>query len=574
MATAKETNEVQSDDLGAVRSRLVELAAEGRIDDLIELVIDLLARVRHDNSALTLRLRNALRIIYGRKSEKISAEQLSLMFDELKGAAPAIAKEIVDEAKGEAPQPPDAGGANGPKQEKPRKPRDRGGRSPLPPGLPRVEKNNELSAADRLCKTCGKPRHTIGYLVSEILEFIPAQLIVIEERREKVACSDCDGCIETAPSEKVMDRGRPGPNLLATIVVSKLEDSLPLYRQSKMLGRDSVYISDSTLGDWFAFATDVIAPIAALIGKCALASGVINTDDTTLRVLDRTHPKGSRTGRMWSFLGDRKWAAFLYAPDWKAEHPGEFLEHYTGFVQGDGYAGYSAQVGPPGHEHIVVPDERRLGCGMHVRRPFEAATKLGDARGAIAIALFRKLYAIERTCKDEQLTTEQRHLRRQEQSIPVLVELKNWIDTIHPTLIPKEPLYKATTYARNQWSYFMRCFSDGRFEIDNGAAERELRRIVLGENNFLFAGSDKGAERLAIGYTIVATCMLQGVNPVAYVADVIELLQAGWPVARLAELLPERWQQTRAAEAAARTHALLRSAKLPDLSAPAVAPPK
>lgn len=209
MATAKETNGAQSDDLKAIRSRLVELAAEGRVDDLIELVIDLLTRVRHDNSALTLRLRNALRLIYDRKSEKISAEQLSLMFDELKGAAPEFAKEIADEAKGEASQSIDDGEASGPKSAKPRKPRERGGRSPLPPGLPRVEKTNAVAEADRPCKTCGRLRHTIGYVVSEILEFIPAHFIVIEERREKLACSDCDGSIEAAPSEKVMDRGLP-----------------------------------------------------------------------------------------------------------------------------------------------------------------------------------------------------------------------------------------------------------------------------------------------------------------------------------------------------------------------------
>jgi len=154
-------------------------------------------------------------------------------------------------------------------------------------------------------------------------------------------------------------------------------------------------------------------------------------------------------------------------------------------------------------------------------------------------------------------------VRRRELSVPVLTELRGWIDWLHPALVPGEPLYRATTYARNQWEFFERCFTDGRFEIDNGLAERGLRLVVLGERNYLFAGSEAGALRLAIGYTIVTTYRLQGVDPVAYLGDVIELLQNGWPQTRLREFLPDEWQRTRAADAKARTDALLRAAKLP-----------
>lgn len=557
VAVTRETVEKRSEDLGAVRAKLGELAAEGRIDDLVALVMELLARYRNDNASLAFRLTNALRMLYGRSSEKVSAAQLSLMFDALDQTAPEGARQIVDQAAAAAE--PEQEPATAP----PQRPRKRGGRRPLPANLPRVSSPVPVADEERPCPSCGTPRKTMGWISSEILEFVPAQLIVIDERREKVACPKCEAHVSAAPSEKVMDGGRPGPRLLASIIVSKLDDSLPLYRQSKISARGAVHIPDSTLGDWYAFGTDVMAPIAEVIGQVALESFMMNTDDTELRVLDKKHPKGSKRGRMWAFLGDRKWAAFRYAPNWSAEHPGEFLLGYPGYVQGDGYAGYGSTVGPPGKQHVVVIPERRLGCGMHVRRPFEAAAKAGDARGAVALAYFRKLYDVERACKAEELEPGARLVRRCEYSVPVLKELRAWIDALHPALVPGEPLHKATTYARNQWVYFERCFTDGRFEIDNGLAERGLRLVVLGERNYLFAGSEAGARRLAVGYTIVSTCRLQNVDPQAYLGDVIELLQNGWPQARLRELLPDEWQRTRAADAKARTDALLRAAKLP-----------
>src|SRR5690606_22426601 len=125
-------------------------------------------------------------------------------------------------------------------------------------------------------------------------------------------------------------------------------------------------------------------PIAYLIARCALQSSYINLDDTTLRVQDRKNPKGIKKGRLWCVAAQKPYVAFFYAPDWKADHAAEFLEGFEGFVQGDGYAGYSRALGPPGNEAPLVAPERRLGCGMHIRRKFEAAADGGDARGAIA----------------------------------------------------------------------------------------------------------------------------------------------------------------------------------------------
>ncbi|MEO8797864.1 MAG: IS66 family transposase [Polyangiaceae bacterium] len=243
--------------------------------------------------------------------------------------------------------------------------------------------------------------------------------------------------IVVADSEKVMEGGRPGPALLAHIVVSKFQDSLPLYRQCQIYERAGVSIASSTIGDWTAFALEVLEPIATRIISRVLSSFVIGADDTGLRVLDRNDPRGVKKGHIWGYVGDCKLVAFDYTKDWKSDGPAEFLRRFRGFMQGDGYAGFDRALKPDDDdEAAVVPENRRLGCGMHVRRKFEAAAQAGDARGVIAVAYFKKLYEIERSCKDEGLTADARKARRAELSMPILDELFAWVSTLHPKLVP------------------------------------------------------------------------------------------------------------------------------------------
>lgn len=347
----------------------------------------------------------------------------------------------------------------------------------------------------------------------------------------------------TAPSDKVMDRGRPGPGLLAHLLVKKLQDAMPLYRQAQDYARSGMKLSPSTLGDWASFGLDVLAPIAERIHQRVFADFYVRADDTGLRVLDRDHPQGVKRGHIWAFVGSAQSAplvAFAYAPSWEAEHPAALLQDFTGFLQGDGYAGYAAMLRDDDGQRIV-PEERQLGCGMHLRAKFEKAAAAGDARAAIALAYFKAIYRIEASCKDDRLSPEARQARRDELSLPKVNDLYGWIRELQPQLVPNTPLYAAVTYALHQELLWRRCFSDGRFEIDNGEVERQLRRVPLGRKNYLFAGSDKGAERLAIGYTVFGSCHLHGVNPLAWATDVIEKLQRGWPNARIDELLPDAW---------------------------------
>ncbi len=356
---------------------------------MLDAVVGLVSELQKDNQKLGDRVRELLRKLYGRKSEKVSAAQLSLFFAALDDQAPEGAKEALGKAN--VPQP----------EQSPKRASSHKGRAVLPADLPREEVVVALSESERRCPECGEARKTIGHVESEVLEFRPAHFVILVEKREKVACEKCEANVAVADSEKVMDRGRPGPGLLANILVEKHDDSMPLERQSKLYARYGVRIAPSTIGDWYRFGAEVILPLAALISLLTLESFVVNADDTGHRVQDPTHKNRIKRGRFWCFVGDRQFVTFHYAPDWKAEHPGEFLRNFENFVQCDDYAGYSSEVGPPDERHIVVADDRRLGCGMHIRRKFEIALGAGNPDAAIAIAFFRRLYDLERTFKEQ-----------------------------------------------------------------------------------------------------------------------------------------------------------------------------
>lgn len=522
-------------DLDAVRALLEDLASKGRTDEAIDLAVDLLGRVRDDNTALHVRLMQALRDRYGRRSEKVSAEQLRLFLDQIAEEVPAGAVPSAD-----AP-------ADEEKKKRNRKPKQ--GRKPLPAHLPREPYIVPVPADQRCCTECGAEKKTIGYLDSEVLEFRPARFVVLVPRREKVACPKCEAHVSIADDDKLAPRMRPGPGLLADLIVGKWQDALPIERQADRYKRLLVDLPASTLVDWAAFGLDMLAPVARRIAQLVLGSTYIQADDTTLKVLDPSRKPAVKRGHLWAFVGmDVKLTSFLYAPNWAADDPADFLSVFTGHLQGDGYAGFDKILEPPeGDTEPIVSGERRLGCGMHIRRRFENAAKLGDARGAVALAYFRKLYAIEEACKAQGLSHEQRHVRRQTESMPIVRELYAWIEKLHPTLVPSSKIYDATRYAMKQKDAWLRCFTDGKFEIDNGEVERQLRRVGVGRNNFLFAGSDQGAVRAAIAYTVLASCRMHNADPFAYVRDVLEKIGDGWPQARLDELLPQSWTAASAA---------------------------
>ena len=525
-----------ADNMEQIRDVLLSMAGEGQVNALVELVIDMLSKMQDQNTALQLRVHELLKSKFGRSSEKLTSEQLDMFLGILGGeAAQSTAETEATEEQVEAPS----------KRRKKKRRAAPHGRKPLPLDLPRVEEKHQVEGDERHCEHCGVDRVCIGHEASEVLEFEPARLFVRSIMREKLACpnTDCEGGVVVAPAPlKVIDKGLPGPGLLADIVVNKYKDHLPLYRQQQRYARLGVDLSRSTLGAWVAAAADLLSPLAERLGELALAAYLLQTDDTHLKVMDDRRKPAIKKGALWCYIGDSLYVYFHYTPTREQKGPLAFLQARVGWLQADGYTGYDALF--KGAAALAI----EVGCWMHARRYFVKALDAGDMRAAWPIKQIKTLYEVEREANELNASPEQRFAMRQERSLPVLNDLGKWIAEAAKTEVPKTPMYKALTYSINQWQALLRFTEDGLLPIDNGAVERMIRIVALGRKNYLFAGSDEGARRAAILYSIMGSCTLAEVNPWEYLQDVLMKLAGDWPYARLDELLPSEWKKRQASK--------------------------
>lgn len=534
-------------DLEDVRAHALHLAKEVGIEHALDLLLELLASARGSNDALTARVHTLLRTLYGRSSEKTSVEQLLLAFEKLGGEVPPAAQPSDSEA------PADNENGKAPDDEKATEAPSRKGhaRRALPAHLPRETKKVPASLEERVCSACGHARRPDGHRTTSYLEFRPAAFFILDVERERWTCPHCSEPPVVADDDAHFDAGRPGPGLVSKIIVDKAADGMPIERQSKAILRLGITLSPSTLGEWFSWGCDLLEPLGNRLFERARACTYLQADDTGLKVLDRAKKPSVKRGHLWCFVGyDAERAptvAFRYTPTWEAVHAETLLCGFKGVLQGDGYAGFETMAAASGGRAApTLPDDRRLGCGMHIRRKFEAAFDAGDARGAIALGFFRKIYAIEDRVRRS--SCEDRLAARRTESIPVVDALYAWIASLEPArVLPGTPLAKARTYAINQEARWRRCFASGLYFIDNGEPERQIRYPAQGRRAYLFAGSDDGARRLATAYTLIAACRVEGINAWEYLTDVLEKLASNWPRARLDELLPRAWKATRAA---------------------------
>ena len=302
----------------------------------------------------------------------------------------------------------------------------------------------------------------------------------------------------------------------------------------KIFEREGMDLASSTLSDIVAAVHDALEPLARRIQQHALASHVLQVDDTGIKVLDKDSPAGAIRGHLWAMLGDQKWAAFSFSRTWEAKWPQALLQGRQGWMQADAYAGFDAiyQLG----KAIEV------GCWAHARRGLFECVEAGDARAAVGLELIQQLYAVEAEATAEGVGHEQRQERRQQRSRPITEKLLAWISQTHGAAPPKSPLARALGYCINQWEALMRYLDDGRLSIDNTACERALRPIAVGRKNYLFAGSETGGRRAATAYTLLGTAALAKLEPWAYLRDVLQRLIDGWPNSRIDELLPPNWK--------------------------------
>ena len=457
------------------------------------------------------------RYLYGRRSEHLDPTQLLLEF----------ASWV------QAQQEPLAPSAPPPAAPAPARPRPGHGRAPLPALLPRRRVEHALPDAACTCTACGAPLVKIGEETSEQLDYQPASLFVTEHVRFTYACHACEGTVMTAalPAAPI-EKGRPGPGLLAQVITAKYADHLPLNRQVDIFARHGVTLARQTLSDWVAAAADLLAPLYADLKARVLASQVIHTDDTVVPVLDRERPD-TRDGRLWVYVSDGHPATIVY--DYTADRsragPRAFLGDFRGYLQADAYAGYDALYATG---HVV-----EVGCWAHARRYFFDAKASDPARALPALGFIQQLYAVEREVKGADAAT--RRARRTEQALPVLARFRRWLDDQADRLLPKSPIGEAVGYTRAQWTALTRYCEDGALAIDNNVSERALRTVVTGRKNWLFCGSDAGGERTAILYTLVATCKAHGIDSWAYLRDVLDRIPTHSNLRR-AELLPRQWK--------------------------------
>jgi transposase len=467
-------------------------------------------------------LKQLQRMQFGRRSEKLDADQLNLALEDIEQAIAKV------EAAEEKSNP------------KPRAKRE-GGRGSLPAHLPR--EHVTIAPDDTNCPCCKTPMHVIGEETAERLDVIPAQYKVIVTHRPKYACRTCEEAIVQAPApERLIASGIPTEAMVAYVLVAKYGWHLPLYRQSQMLLTQGITISRSVLAFWVGYAAVELMPLYARLKELLLASAKLAVDETPVPVLD---PGKGRTkkGYFWTIArDDRPWdgtdppaVAYTYAPGRASIYGHALLANYSGIVQCDGYAAYKSL------------DAQRITlafCWTHLRRKFYDIAKGGDAPIASeALDRIAALYAIEKDIRGR--SAGERSALRLERSKPVVLAFREWLERRLATVSAKSPIAEAIRYGLNHWDGLIRFLEDGRIELDTNIVERAIRPIVLNRKNALFAGHDDGAANWACIASLIETCKLHGVDPQAYLADALTRLVHLWPNDRLDQLMPWEWAAER-----------------------------
>jgi transposase len=551
-------------------------------DLLKSMIVELVATLRQRDRDLEQerqRTHLLLQRIYGRRSERFHPDQpLLFPLDDEPGPEASVAAR---EAEADA-------------SSRPRRRRHKHGRRKLPDNLPRRPVHHELTEAERIC-VCGHKRIEIGTESGgEQLDWQPACYFVWQHWIHKYLCPHCAGTrMESQAKEHAVDQGKieprrgadgapgsvehiavanaahvigpaiiaapkpampidkglPGPGLLAHVIVSKYADHLPLYRQENISERQGVKIPRSTSCDWLAACADLLRPLYDLMVASVLQSLWLHTDDTPVKNLDH-EPGTTDKARLWIYYGDRNhpYNVFDFTVNRRRDGPQKFLANYHGYLHADAFSGYDALYLPSpraGSEPI-----KEVACNAHARRKFHEAKLSDELRAHEALGYYRALYVLESGATVNGFDDDQRLAMRRDFSVPLLKEFKAWLDQQRHQVLPKSPMAEAIGYALNNWSALIRYTEAGFLSIDNNVAEREMKRIAIGRKNWLFVGSANGGRTAAVLYSFTSTCDRLGIEPWAYLQDVLTRLPR-IPAEQLSELLPDRWQAARQCAATA-----------------------
>ena len=499
-------------DLGEVRAFLERMIRTLRFIELVAAIIAFVTKVCEVNGELSKKLAEQRR----RRPRSETLERLERQL-----VLPLAELGVVAGARPKEPQ------ARERKSRKGRHP----GRAALPAHLPRIEVNNPVPPELRICPRCGAEMTTVGHSRCEILSVIPARVVVEVRLDERVACPNDDTIVSASTPPAIVERGKLSDTLIVEATADKYLTHTPVERQCARFAQLGVEVAPQTLGRSVAAHIDLLAPIARLIEEKTRGPGLLGTDATGIPILDPDTVDGIRTGAMWAWTNAR-WVTFFYSRSADSDSVRRFLgADLARTVQCDGTNTTT---------FLERAGGKRPGCWSHGRRRLVDAARAGDQIALAGLHKIAGLFAVERASKLAGDTAEERRLRRQRETRPVLDDLRAWLDEQRATIPPKTPLGRGLGYLHRQWKRLLLFLDDGNLDATNNRRERELRRLVIGRKNWLFTWLDVGGERTADVLSIIATCIAHDVNPRAYLHLVTRLVVGGWPQRQLRELLPDR----------------------------------
>lgn len=378
----------------------------------------------------------------------------------------------------------------------------------------------------------------IGEEITEVLEWVPGELYVKQFIRPKYVSplTSTESTVLTASLPgRMMQKCMAGEALVAQITVDKYVDHMPLHRQLQRFQRAGVTIAQSTINDWVKAVLVQLIALYEVHQRQVLGCGYLQVDETGINVLDEDKKGATHQGWYWVYHSTQhKLVLFDYQPGRGREGPAEMLKGFGGYLQNDGYVTYEAFES---REGITV-----LNCMAHARRKFVEALPSDKARAEHALGLFQKLYAVERTIRERGLVAEDALEERREKAIPVLRELKQWMQAEYQKVLPKSPLGKAIAYCLPRWDKLSVYTTDAMLNIDNNPVENQVRPVAIGRKNYLFCGSHEAAGRAAMVYSLFATCRLHNINPYEWLKDVLQRMHL-YTTQNIHELLPQNWKK-------------------------------